>query len=214
MAQKITALDSLDPKARFTAVKEIARNKDVTMLDKLVELAENDPNDQVRQVAAKAVAYIKGEAKAGTRSVRNAQISERDRERARQIVDSALSYQIDGDNERALKELGKAVNLDPNLERDPFFKSVLGEVADGDDDAALALLADKSQSLGRHRRPGRHRLAHSHAQDRSPRAEAGLTARFAQFSLARSCWRNTSMETSLPSTAMCQKDQPLQLGAP
>jgi hypothetical protein len=143
VAQKITALNSVDPKARFAAVKEIARTKDVTMLGKLAELAGNDPNEQVRQVAAKAVAYIKGEAKAATSSAPPAEVSERDKERAKRFVDSALSYHIDGDKEHALKELSKALEINPGLEKDPFFESVLSEVADGKE--ALAILGDRSQ---------------------------------------------------------------------
>ena len=179
MSQEITALDSLDPKARFAAVKEIARNKDVTMLDKLAELAGNDPNEQVRAVAAKALAYIKGEAKAGTRSARQAAISEQDRERARHLVDSALSYQIDGDKERALKELSKALDINPNLERDPFFKSVLSEVTEGDEDAAVAVLSDKSQimeiaSNERKRKRDARAAEHKDVVDRSNWTSAGM----------------------------------------
>lgn len=145
MPHKITPLNSVDPRERFAAVKEIARNKDVTMLDKLAEMAEDDPSDQVRDVAAKAIAYIKGEARAGTHSARAAAVSERDQERAKQLVDSALSYQIEGERDRALKELSKALEIDPNLENDAFFKSVLSEVTQGDDDAAMAVLEDRSK---------------------------------------------------------------------
>ena len=179
MRQEITALDSLDPKARFAAVKEIARNKDVTMLDKLADLAGNDPNEQVRAVAAKALAYIKGESKTGTRSARHAAISESDQERAKRLVDSALSYQIDGDKERALKELSKALEINPNLERDPFFKSVLSEVTEGDEDAAVALLSDKSQireiaSNERKRKRDARAAEHKDVVDRSNWTSAGM----------------------------------------
>lgn len=146
MSQEIISqLESEDAKQRFAAIKHIARDKDVTMLKTLADLADNDPDEQIRNVAARAVAYIKGEAKAVAPRTHAVVVSERDETRAKQLVDSALSYQIDGEKERALKELARALDANPNLENDAFFKSVLSETAEVDTEDALALLRDDGQ---------------------------------------------------------------------
>jgi hypothetical protein len=141
----INMLNSTDPKQRFTAVKRIARDKDVTMLKQLARMADADPDEQVRSVAARAVKYIKGESLPTSSKPKRQEVSAKDQERARMFVDAAIGYQINGERDKALKELAKALNANPNLETDPFFRSVLEETTGGVGDEAFEVISDSSK---------------------------------------------------------------------
>ena len=55
----IKQLKSPNPKTRYAAVRQAAKSKDAAFLKALSTLAESDPDDQVRKVAAKAEQYIR-----------------------------------------------------------------------------------------------------------------------------------------------------------
>lgn len=145
-AQTIRHLESSNPKERFTAIKQVARSKDVTALKKLSQIAAEDPDEQIRDVAAKAIAYIKADSRATT-AAKKAEIvvTPKDEARAKNFVDSAISYQISGERDKALKELAKALKANPHLEKDPFFKSVLEETTGMMGDDALAMVRNPDE---------------------------------------------------------------------
>jgi tetratricopeptide (TPR) repeat protein len=125
-----SALNDSDAKIRFAAVKKLARDKDVTALKKLTEMAANDPDEQVREVAARAVQYIKADSRAGAEAkleakTREPEISAKDQARAKAFLDAGIGYYMNGERDKALKEFSKALNVNPKLERDPFFKNAV-----------------------------------------------------------------------------------------
>jgi tetratricopeptide (TPR) repeat protein len=144
------ALNNADAKIRFAAVKKLARDKDVTALKKLAELAANDPDEQVREVAAKAIQYIKADSRAEAEAkleakTREPEISARDQARAKAFLDAAIGYYINGERERALKELSKAISVNPKLERDPFFKNTVEDVTGAQGEEALNMVRNSNQ---------------------------------------------------------------------
>jgi tetratricopeptide (TPR) repeat protein len=148
------ALNHSDAKIRFAAVKKIARDKDVTALKKLGELAANDPDEQVREVAAKAIQYIKADSRADAEAklearTREPEISTKDQVRAKNYLDAAIGYYINGERDKALKELSKALAVNPKLERDPFFRNTLDDVTGTSGEEALSMVrsSDKLKSV-------------------------------------------------------------------
>jgi hypothetical protein len=141
------ALTSSNAKERFAAVKKIARDKDVTYLKTLSKMAAHDPDEQVREVAAKAVAHIKsaGRAVGEAQKPREVVVSARDEARAKNFLDAGIGYQINGERDRALKELAKALKANPKLERDQFFRSVLEEITGLHADEAMGLVRSPDQ---------------------------------------------------------------------
>ncbi len=138
------ALDSSDPKQRFLAVKHAARNKNKRLLKKLTQMAQNDPDEQVRAVATRAVAYIQADGHGGT-GRKQKEVTPRDVARAKAFLDAAVSYQFNGDRDRALKELAKALDANPKLEYDQFYKSVLEDVTGAVSEDALEMVRDPQQ---------------------------------------------------------------------
>lgn len=143
-------LASKDPRVRYRTIKEIARAKDADMLLPLLNLAEYDPNEKVRELADRAAHHIggqsqNGESQAPKAFVQKQLVSEKDKEKARYHMDVAIDYSIKGEREKALKELSKALKLNPQLEADGFFHSVRDEVTGLSGDESMALLRDKDQ---------------------------------------------------------------------
>ena len=144
------ALNDSDAKIRFAAVKKLARDKDVTALKKLGELAANDPDEQVREVAARAVQYIKADSRADAEAkleakTREPEISAKDQARAKAFLDAGIGYYMNGERERALKELSKAIAVNPKLERDPFFKNTLEDATGAMGEEALSMVRSSDQ---------------------------------------------------------------------
>lgn len=67
------------------------------------------------------------------------------RESAQKAVDAALTYNLNGDNARAMKNLAEALSLDPNLINDAYFNSVATSVTGLDGEAAIQLIVDRGQ---------------------------------------------------------------------
>jgi hypothetical protein len=68
-----------------------------------------------------------------------------DRDRAKQNVDAALSLNMNGDNDKALKTLTTALRLDPNLVNDNYFLSIAAQVTGLDGDGAIQMIVDAGQ---------------------------------------------------------------------
>ena len=76
---------------------------------------------------------------------REYQVPKDTRARARKNVDAALSYNLAGENAKAMKNLTEALSLDPNLINDAYFNSVASGVTDLDGDAAIDMIVDRSK---------------------------------------------------------------------
>jgi hypothetical protein len=156
-------LKSSSPRDRYQAIKEIARTRDDSSgtLRLLSDLARNDPDPQVRKVAAKADEYLRG---LGTQAAssgegggsymdyedspkkpKKRELSAEEEARAKGYVEEALSYQINGEVNKSLKALNKALDLNPLLRDDPYFRSILDSTTGLSGPESLALLEDKQE---------------------------------------------------------------------
>ncbi|MDX2163499.1 MAG: HEAT repeat domain-containing protein [bacterium] len=72
-------------------------------------------------------------------------VSASNRTRARSYVEAALTASLRGDKARAMKDLGQAITLDPNLINDTYFGSVAGEVTGVGGDEAVRMILDGGQ---------------------------------------------------------------------
>jgi hypothetical protein len=143
-------LKSTNPKERYQAIKHIAREKDSAMLSTLAKLAKDDPDEQVRKVAAKAQQYIENdgtlppaaEAKSTTTS---RSVSPDQAARAMEYTNEALGYQLKGERNKALKTLGKAIKLNPKLRTDTFFVSVLDSTTGLSGEESYATLHNETE---------------------------------------------------------------------
>lgn len=173
MSQNIISqqLRHTDPKKRFQAVKEAARSKDYSLLDLLKDMAASDPDEQVRRVAAKAQAYIAngGEEAALPPAEENVRpLSQRgtdEEERAKTYINTALSCHLNGQRSKAIKAMGKALQVSPSIRADAYFVSVLEDVTGLEGQAAFDTLHDEAhikqvrvneKQLEREKRRGSH----------------------------------------------------------
>ncbi len=67
------------------------------------------------------------------------------RQSAQKYVDAALTYNLNGDNARAMKNITEALSLNPNLINDAYFNSVASSVTGLDGDAAVQMIVDRGQ---------------------------------------------------------------------
>lgn len=72
-------------------------------------------------------------------------VSRDDIERAKGLMDSALSANMRGDNARAMRDLAQAIKLNPNLINDKYFGSVAASVTGTSGDEAVRMIVDGTQ---------------------------------------------------------------------
>ena len=181
------ALDSKDPRERFAAVKHIARTKDVGMLRTLAQLAQDDPDNHVREIASRAVQYITGEVRLSGEEILNpvgskpfveaAPVSAKDEARAKGYLDSAIGYQINEEPDKALKELRKALKANPAIEADIVFRGVLDQITGTFGEESIAILHNEDRieqfRAGKRQADERERInAHQEEVNRSSWASA------------------------------------------
>lgn len=149
MSQNIISeqLLSDDPKQRFQAVKRAARDKNLSVIDILQDMAANDPDDQVRAVAARAEAYIQGDEKVLKSPPPAAKKSSGkvDVNLATSHLNSALSLQMQGQRNKALKSLSKALQANPEFRTDPYFISILEATTRLEGEEAFDMLFDSEK---------------------------------------------------------------------
>ncbi len=120
---------------------------DVYSGDEIVESDEIVPIAQETIPAPENAAEIEAEAQEKTNLLgnRNRIITKEDEQRAKHYLDAALSLNIDGDNARAMKNLTRALGLDPRLVKDTYFNSVATAVTQLDGDAAVQMIVDRGE---------------------------------------------------------------------
>lgn len=143
-------LKSENPKERYQAIKQIARTKDSAMVPVLAKIAQDDPDEQVRKVAAKAQHYIENDgslppAAEADSAPASRSVSPDQEARAMEYTNEALGYQMKGERNKAIKALGKAIKLNPNLRRDNFFVSVLDSTTGLSGEESYAMLHNESE---------------------------------------------------------------------
>ncbi len=147
-----------DPEKRKSAVKAAARATDKDVLRQLAVMVEDDPDPEVRELALRAGGFIRKQLGMTPEPEQEVDpkkkgrpdripVSDDNAARALAILNTAVTFNISGQNAKAMKELRKALDLDPNLRHDGYFIN-LAEVAtgrQGEGAAAIALLADKKE---------------------------------------------------------------------
>ena len=150
----IQLLKSQDPAERRKAIKGLARLRNPAAVPVLETVANSDPDPALRELAEKAIRYINANAaaKQASESLLNVPASEeatpkprphispRDREDARAYVNAAFSYTQAGDPARAVEWLGKALSVNPALEKDSFVAGIVHTVMQMSMDEALPIL--------------------------------------------------------------------------
>jgi ABC-type multidrug transport system permease subunit len=116
-------LHSDDPALRRQAIVALANSRDSAALRPLAAVFKHDPDPNLRELALKAGHYLRQYAPEPLSS--GAEISTRDRELAKQLLDAATSYHLAGDKGRAVDNLGKALSLNPALYRESFVANMI-----------------------------------------------------------------------------------------
>lgn len=157
----VVQLDSADPAVRRAAIIALGRSKDPAALRPLAAVYRTDPDPALRELALQAGRYIRQHTAAPPPTLEpppaeavpaaalpgaeDRAVSERDRERARNYVDTALSHHTAGQRGRAIEALGKALSLDPALAKEPFVRNLMITLTGRASNEALALLTDNRQ---------------------------------------------------------------------
>ncbi len=75
-------------------------------------------------------------------------VTKQNRDRAKSLVEFALSSNINGDNAQAMKYLAQALRLNPNLINDDYYASVAGSVTGESGDEAIRMIVDSETRKG------------------------------------------------------------------
>ncbi|MBI1255976.1 MAG: hypothetical protein GC204_00755 [Chloroflexi bacterium] len=72
-------------------------------------------------------------------------VSKQDEDRAHGYVNAALTFNLEGDNAKAMKNLTQAISINPNLINDAFFSNVAASVTGMEGDAAAQMIIDRNE---------------------------------------------------------------------
>lgn len=121
----IHQLHSLDPAERRQAIIRLANDRNPESLPLLASVYRSDPVPELRDLALKAGRYIRDLASAtppkpGSAPVPDSSqaVSKRDAELAQNYLDAAISCYAHGDTARTIENLGKAISLNPALQKE------------------------------------------------------------------------------------------------
>ena len=97
---------------------------------------EAPPKPDEPQPLVKGSSIVKG---------RKYNVSKPDEDRAHSYVNAALSFNLEGDNAKAMKNLTQAISINPNLINDAFFSNVAAAVTGLEGDAAAQMIIDRNE---------------------------------------------------------------------
>lgn len=156
MDQWIQQLRSPDANKRKEAIVNLANTKDAAVLPYLKYVYENDPDPQIRQVAAKAGAFVQKQA--GTdpapaprqdpqaAAPRAQPASAKDKQKAKQMLDRAMDYHMRGDKAKTIESLRRAVQMDADLRRDRVALGLASDLFARRPEEAMNMLFDESSA--------------------------------------------------------------------
>lgn len=143
-----------DPAVRIETIKAAARARDRRALRQLAVMCEDDADAEVRSVARRAGVFIRKELgelpphpeeqKPDGKPV-EIPVQPKDATNARELVNAAMSYQINSEKAKAIKSLEKALRLNPNLRHDGFFVSLAETLTNAEGEAAVNIICDAQQ---------------------------------------------------------------------
>lgn len=158
----LNELHSTDPQVRGEAIIQLANLRDPGILPALAEIHRTDPDPRLRDLALKAGRYVRLNAAPADPSseaasfmsaavpAKEAQQPKADpatRQRARNLLDAAAGYHIQGFRARAIENLGKALDIDPLLKSDTFATNLAQAVTDLPSDAAMDAMRDPARRV-------------------------------------------------------------------
>ena len=139
-----------DPKERRRAIVALADCRDLAGVKPLEEAAKSDDEPKLREIAARAAKHLKeqmdkpvmpveksDEAYKGEQVV---QVSEKQKARAREYLDEAMSMVVAKDNAKATKALAKALQADPAIKDDQYFLSMASSIFNTSNEEAVRKL--------------------------------------------------------------------------
>ena len=160
-------LSSDDPKVRAQAIKMIALSGDLDKLPYLKAIVENDPDPRVQEYAKKAARHLYESAKStapmeeeipppdprptleaeqATDQIQTEEpeysISQSDVRAAEELVQRAFSLHTAERTQRAIQVFGQALELNPELHKVAFARSVAAELTGKTPDEGLRILKD------------------------------------------------------------------------
>lgn len=104
-------------------------------------------------------------------------VSPEEKARARKNVDAALTLNMDGKNDKAVKALEAALKGDPNLINDGYFNSVASTVTGKDGDEAIAMLISgerRAEIIKTHQKEAKKQRVEKHMEKVSEGTSRGL----------------------------------------
>ncbi len=161
-----TKLRSEDPRERAEAIKAIALSEDRNNLPYLKEIVENDPDPRLRDYARKAARHLFSSTKvrapeeAAPRAAAlplqdekpsppesrpaspEKTITQAQRSAAESKIQRAFTLHLKDQTLKALKVFVEALDLNPNVAKETFTRSVAAELTGLHPDQALAMLRD------------------------------------------------------------------------
>lgn len=142
-----------DPQVRIKGIKAAAKAVDRKVLNTLAHMCEEDPDQEVRDIARRAGVYIRqqlgelptanganGAAKPNAPA--KVKVTPEIEEAARKYTDMAIALHIEHQVAKAMKMLQKALQTNPNLREDAYFKSVVDNITGATGEEAMNLVLD------------------------------------------------------------------------
>lgn len=165
-------LKNPDAARRAAAVKELARSKDPEAIPYLERTADYDDDSNVRDLAEKAIIYIKrnsggneapvapsspimpekpaspiGDAVVGAAPVINQPpkiVTARDEERSKRLLTDAVGFNMKGNDLKAVQAVTEAFKINPNLKNDKYAYGVVSSVTGMYGEEAIRAVMDGS----------------------------------------------------------------------
>jgi len=141
-----------DVEERRQAIIALANSRNPVVLKQLAAVFRSDPDPALRELALKAGRYIRQyavdslppqdalEPPPAAQASATAGITERDRTLAKGFLDAATTHHLEGDKGRAIDNLGKALSLNPELQREMFVVNLVMTLTNMAMEEALPLL--------------------------------------------------------------------------
>ncbi len=135
---------------RHQAIVKLARMKDDDVLPLLNDIAKNDPEPSLRQLAERAITHILNEYSSTMSRVQRQETPLSDippfsNPKAEQHMQTAYRLQENGAKANALQYLIKALDLAPLLAQDPDVQRLAENLTGTDGKTAATMLADREQ---------------------------------------------------------------------
>lgn len=135
-----------DPQQRRKAIIALADSRDKDALKPLDEVAKNDPEPKLRDLATRAQLHLKEhmekvvEREAHPEAEVEVKVSERDMARAKGYMEETMSMMMAQDNAKAAKALMNALKANPNLKTDSYFLSLVNSVTGKPGEEGMAIM--------------------------------------------------------------------------